>query len=116
MASRSSGRRRRDGRTGSDLVLPIPAGAGADAATSGRVASFSSIVVTCFAADIHDLLTALLAAVAPVVACESFRTPRTNWLRFLLGLELAEWHLNKRGRADSSRPRPFRWPLGTHSW
>ena len=40
MARRFVGRRRRNGRTGSDLVLPIPARSSADSATSDRVASF----------------------------------------------------------------------------
>src|SRR6516164_8579599 len=100
MASRSSGRRRREGRTGSEFVPPVLAVADTDSATAcGRVASFSSIVVTCFAADIHNLATAVIA----VVGRESVRTLHTNRLRFLVAPQLGASLLNKLGRADSSR-------------
>src|SRR6516164_8756188 len=50
------------------------------------------------------------ATVTLVFAFLSYR------LRFLAVPWLTASHLNKLGRAGKSRPRPFRWHLGTHSW
>jgi hypothetical protein len=112
IARRSSGRRRREGRTGSELVPPVPAGADIDSTSSARVASFSSVVMTCFAADIHTLATAVIA----VAGRESFRTLHTNPLRFLVVPQLGASLLNKLGHADSSQPHPSHLRLETHSW
>src|ERR1035437_743261 len=83
--------------------------------TSGDVASFSSIAMTCFDADIHNLAIGALPAAALSSPCEFFRTPHTNLRRFLVVPQLTAGHQNRLGGAGSLRPHPSHSLLGIRS-